>query len=74
MTVERSDAAVRRRRLGGRLRRTRGTRLLTAVDRQGEERDGAQFHMDRTSPFGAPKLVRTPGLRKVEPDAVAPPV
>ncbi len=39
-----------------------------------EERDGAQFHMDRTSPFGAPKLVRTPGLRKVEPDAVAPPV
>jgi hypothetical protein len=38
-----------------------------------EERDGAQFHLDRTSPFGAPKLIRTPGLRKVEPeDAVAP--
>jgi hypothetical protein len=43
---------------------------ITAI----EERDGAQFHMDKTSPFGAPKLVRTPGLRKVEPEAVAPPV
>jgi hypothetical protein len=39
-----------------------------------EERDGAQFHMDKTSPFGPPKLIRTPGLRKVEPEAVAPPV
>lgn len=35
---------------------------VTAV----EERDGVQFHMDRTSPFGAPRLVRTPGLRKLE--------
>jgi hypothetical protein len=32
-----------------------------------EERDGVQFWFDRTSPFGAPQLVRTPGLRKVEP-------
>ncbi|HEX2071747.1 MAG TPA: hypothetical protein VHF90_08900 [Thermoleophilaceae bacterium] len=31
-----------------------------------EERDGVQFHFDRTPPFGAPKLIRTPGLRKVE--------
>ncbi len=32
-----------------------------------EDRDGARFYFDRTSPFGAPKLVRTPGLRKIEP-------
>lgn len=32
-----------------------------------EERDGVQFFFDRSSPFGAPKLLRTPGLRKVEP-------
>jgi len=32
-----------------------------------EERDGARFYFDRSSPFGAPKLLRTPGLRKVEP-------
>ena len=32
-----------------------------------EDRDGARFYLDRTSPFGAPKLVRTPGLRKIEP-------
>jgi hypothetical protein len=32
-----------------------------------EDRDGARFYVDRGSPFGAPKLVRTPGLRKVEP-------
>jgi len=32
-----------------------------------EDRDGARFYFDRTSPFGAPKLLRTPGLRKVEP-------
>ena len=43
---------------------------ITAI----EERDGAQFHMDKTSPFGAPKLIRTPGLRKVQPEALAPPV
>jgi len=34
-----------------------------------EERDGVQFYFDRSSPFGAPKLLRTPGLRKVEPVA-----
>jgi hypothetical protein len=32
-----------------------------------EARDGVQFHFDRSSPFGAPKLLRTPGLRKIEP-------
>ncbi|MGI9080776.1 MAG: hypothetical protein ACR2FZ_00650 [Thermoleophilaceae bacterium] len=32
-----------------------------------EDRDGARFYFDRSSPFGAPKLLRTPGLRKVEP-------
>lgn len=32
-----------------------------------EERDGVQFFFERSSPFGAPKLVRTPGLRKIEP-------
>jgi hypothetical protein len=31
-----------------------------------EERDGVQFYFERSSPFGAPRLVRTPGLRKVE--------
>ena len=32
-----------------------------------EDRDGVRFYLDRTSPFGAPKLLRTPGLRKAEP-------
>ena len=32
-----------------------------------EERDGVQFFFDRSSPFGPPKLLRTPGLRKIEP-------
>jgi hypothetical protein len=32
-----------------------------------EERDGARFYFDRSSPFGPPRLLRTPGLRKVEP-------
>jgi hypothetical protein len=32
-----------------------------------EDRDGARFYFDRSSPFGAPKLLRTPGLRKIEP-------
>jgi hypothetical protein len=36
-----------------------------------EERDGVQFFFDRSSPFGAPKLLRTPGLRKIEPAAHA---
>lgn len=32
-----------------------------------EGRDGAEFWFDRTSPFGGPKLLRLPGLRKIEP-------
>jgi hypothetical protein len=32
-----------------------------------EDRDGVQFHFDRSSPFGPPRLLRTPGLRKIEP-------
>jgi len=32
-----------------------------------EERDGVRFYLDRSSPFGGPRLLRTPGLRKVEP-------
>ncbi len=32
-----------------------------------EDRDGVRFHLDRSSPFGAPKLVRTPWARKIEP-------
>ena len=32
-----------------------------------EDRDGVQFWFDRSSPFGAPRLLRLPGLRKVAP-------
>jgi hypothetical protein len=32
-----------------------------------EGRDGVEFWFDRTSPFGAPRLLRLPGLRRVEP-------
>jgi hypothetical protein len=32
-----------------------------------EERDGVQFHIERTSPFAPTKLIRTPGFRKNEP-------
>jgi hypothetical protein len=32
-----------------------------------EERDGVQYWFDRSSPFGGPRLIRTPGLRRVEP-------
>jgi len=31
-----------------------------------EERDGVRFYFDKSPAFGAPKLVRTPGLRKLE--------
>jgi hypothetical protein len=31
-----------------------------------EGRDGVRFYFDRTPAFGAPKLLRTPGLRKIE--------
>jgi hypothetical protein len=32
-----------------------------------EGRDGVEFWLDKTSPFGRPQLLRLPGLRKVEP-------
>jgi hypothetical protein len=32
-----------------------------------EGRDGIEFWFDKTSPFGAPKLLRLPGLRRIEP-------
>lgn len=32
-----------------------------------EMRDGVQFHVERTSPFKPTRLVRTAGLRKLEP-------
>jgi len=35
-----------------------------------EERDGVQYWFDRTPPLSAPRLVRTPGLRRVEPTQV----
>ncbi|MFN2617808.1 MAG: hypothetical protein ABR581_11920 [Thermoleophilaceae bacterium] len=32
-----------------------------------EDRDGVRFYFDRSSPFGAPRLLRTPWARKIEP-------
>jgi hypothetical protein len=32
-----------------------------------EGRDGVEFWFDKTSPFGAPQLLRLPGLRRIEP-------
>ena len=32
-----------------------------------EARDGVEFWFDRTSPLGPPKLLRLPGLRRIEP-------
>ena len=32
-----------------------------------EGRDGVEFWLDKTSPFGQPRLLRLPGLRRVEP-------
>ena len=32
-----------------------------------EGRDGIEFWFDKSSPFGPPKLLRLPGLRKIEP-------
>jgi hypothetical protein len=32
-----------------------------------EDRDGVQFYCERSSPFGEPRLIRTPGLRKASP-------
>lgn len=31
-----------------------------------EDRDGVRFFLDRSSPFGEPKLLRTPWARKIE--------
>jgi hypothetical protein len=32
-----------------------------------EGRDGVEFWFERSSPFGAPRLLRLPGMRKVDP-------
>jgi hypothetical protein len=32
-----------------------------------EGRDGVEFWFEKTSPFGAPQLLRLPGLRRIEP-------
>jgi hypothetical protein len=32
-----------------------------------EGRDGVEFWFDRTSPLGAPQLLRLPGMRRIEP-------
>jgi hypothetical protein len=32
-----------------------------------EGRDGVEFWLDKTSPFGRPRLLRLPGMRRVEP-------
>jgi hypothetical protein len=32
-----------------------------------EGRDGVEFWFEKSSPFGGPKLLRVPGLRKIEP-------
>ena len=34
-----------------------------------ELRDGIEFLFERSSPFGAPRLLRLPGMRKIEPQA-----
>jgi hypothetical protein len=41
----------------------RQSRVVEAI----EGRDGVEFWFDRSSPFTRPKLLRLPGLRKVEP-------
>lgn len=33
-----------------------------------EGRDGVEFWLDKTSPFGGPQLLRLPGLRKIAPE------
>jgi len=37
-----------------------------------EDRDGVRFYFERSSPFGEPKLLRTPGLRQIEPATDSP--
>ncbi len=36
-----------------------------------EDRDGVRFYFDRSSPFGPPRLVRTPWARKIAPPSAA---
>ena len=33
-----------------------------------EGRDGIEFWFDKSAPFGAPKLLRLPGMRRIEPE------
>jgi hypothetical protein len=33
-----------------------------------EERDGIEFWFDRSSPFGPPRLLRLPGMQRIEPE------
>jgi hypothetical protein len=33
-----------------------------------EGRDGVEFWLDKTSPFGGPQLLRLPGMRKIAPE------
>jgi hypothetical protein len=33
-----------------------------------EGRDGVEFWFDKSSPFGPPKLLRLPGMRRIEPE------
>jgi hypothetical protein len=35
-----------------------------------EDRDGVRFFLDKSLPFGEPKLLRTPWARKIEAPAV----
>jgi hypothetical protein len=41
----------------------RQSRAVEAI----EGRDGVEFWLDRTSPFGRPRLLRLPGMRRIEP-------
>jgi hypothetical protein len=35
-----------------------------------EGRDGVEFWFDKSSPFGPPRLLRLPGMRRIEPEPV----
>lgn len=39
-----------------------------------EDRDGVRFYVERSSPLGPTKLIRTPWMRRLEPDAEGAPV
>jgi hypothetical protein len=51
--------------LGAALTWRKQSRAVQAI----EERDGVEFWFDRSSPFGGPRLLRLPGMRKIEPQA-----